>query len=110
MANIDSTSGLLYEVKRPVENKVYTVDFREIIKYGRTISSIDSVASQATGNVVEVSPLAIGATSISDRSVSAKLSSGTDGENYEVTVTVTDSEGCVHSDDVMIKVRKAGNV
>ena len=107
---IDKTSGLLFEVKRPTENKTYSINFKNIIPSGQTISSVDSVVATATGLVTETLALAVGTTSFTSTTVNAKLSAGTDGENYEVAVTVTDTNGDIHADDVMIKVRKAGSV
>jgi hypothetical protein len=107
---IDKDSGLLYEVKRPAENKTYSIDFKNIIPSGETITSVDSVVATAVGLVAETSALAVGTTGSSSTTVNVKLSAGTDGENYEVAITVTDANGDVHADDVMIKVRKAGNV
>lgn len=107
---IDKDSGLLYEVKRPAENKTYSINFKNIIPSGETITSVDSVVATAVGLVAETSALAVGTTGFTGTTVNAKLSAGTDGENYEVAITVTDTSGDVHADDVMIKVRKAGNV
>ena len=108
--NIDKDSGLLYQVKRPSENKTYSVDFKDVIPSGQTIASIGSVTASAIGLVTETAALVVGAMSSTNTTVNVKLSAGTDGENYEVSIEVTDTNGDIHADDIMIKVRKAGNV
>lgn len=108
--NIDKTSGLLYQVKRPAENKTYSIDFKDVIPDGQVIASVDSVAAAAVGNVTETVAFSVGSNTFAGTKVNVKLSGGTDGEDYEVSVTVTDDVGDIHADDVMIKVRKAGSV
>lgn len=108
MKKIDVTTGLVYEVMRPYENKSYTVHFDKILPDGVTLASVISVAIAASGNVAEITPLSSAAEAASGTKVSMKLSGGTDGEDYEITVKCTDSNGDTVGDDVMIKVRKAG--
>jgi len=107
---IDKNSGLLYEVKRPAESKTYSINFKNIIPAGQTIASVGSVVATASGLVTEAAALAVGTVGSSGTTVNVKLSAGTDGEDYEIAITVTDTAGDIHADDVMIKVRKAGNV
>lgn len=108
---VDEISGLRYVVKRPSENKTYTADLKYIMPDGRTIVSVDAVSIAATGLVLPaVNNLTSASSSHSGTQVSAKFDAGDDGENYEITITVTDDVGDVHSDDYMIKVRKAGAV
>lgn len=105
---IDVATGLVYEVKRPAETRKYTVDFSKVVVAGATILSVQSVDVTALGYVASVDPLTAGTISISDAKVSFNVAGGTDGDDYEITVNCTDSSGDILSDDVMIKVRKAG--
>lgn len=108
---VDETSGLRYVVKRPAENKTYTADFVDIIPQGRTIATVDTLTITAVGNVTpDVDSLTAGTPAASGTQVSAKFDAGDDGEDYEVTIHVTDDAGDEHDEDYMIKVRKAGKV
>lgn len=107
----DLTSGLRYVVKRPAEHKTYTVDLVDIMPTGRTIVSVDSVTITAVGNLdSSTDPLTSGTPSSSGTQVSLKLDAGDDGEDYEITIHVTDDIGDEPDDDFMVKVRKAGSV
>lgn len=108
-ARIDQTSGLIYTVKRPVENKTYSVDFRFIMPTSQTIASVSSTEVQPSGLVTETTALVVESTSISGTTIAAKLSGGTDGEDYEVKFVFVDGAGDIHSEDIMVKVRKAGD-
>lgn len=105
---LDSVSGLVYAVKRPIESRVYTVDLIKILPADVTITSVDSISITAAGNVDDTDTLTYANTAILNTKVSMTLSAGTDGEDYEVTLTCIASNGDLISDDVMIKVRKAG--
>ncbi len=105
---IDTNTGLVYEVKRPVEDKTYTVNFARVLPAGVTLASVDSVVITPLGLVTETSPLQSQSNSVSGTKVSANLAAGTDDEDYEIEITATDSNGDIVSDDVLIKVRKAG--
>lgn len=109
-SNFDSLSGLIYEVKRPVEERTFLVDFSRVIAAGKTIESVDDVASSTVGLVEGSQAMTVVAGSITGLKVAFKASGGTDEEDYEVTILLTDSDGDVVSDDVMVKVRKAGKV
>ena len=108
MTKIDTGSGLIFEVKRPYEAKSYTVYFDKILPSGVTLSTVTSVVAVASGNVAVVDALTVTDKAVSGTKVSMKLAGGTDGEDYEVTIKCTDSNGGIVGDDVMIKVRKAG--
>lgn len=105
---LDPASGLVYAIKRPVEARVYTVDLIKILPAGVTISAVDSISIAAAGNVEDTDTLTYAGTAILNTKVSMTLSAGSDGEDYEVTLTCMASNGDLVSDDVMIKVRKAG--
>lgn len=109
-SNIDDKSGLVFQVKRPVEERTFVVDFRKVIAEGKTIASISDITAAAAGLIEEAAAMIVTQTSVSGLQVGFKASGGSHGEDYEVTVKVTDSGGDVVSDDVMIKVRRAGRV
>lgn len=99
--NIDKTSGLPYQIKRPApETRVYSVNFKNLLL---TIASVTSV-------VPSDSSLTISNIAFTGTVVSFQAANGTDGKDYEITITVVDGLGNIISDDVMLKVRKAGLV
>lgn len=106
--NIDPTTGLVYQVKRPIEDKKYTINFDKILPSGVTVASVQSIAASPVGLAVEVEPLVVSVVSVSGTKIIFSASGGTDEEDYEVKVVGTDSTGDTVSDDVMMKVRKAG--
>lgn len=108
VTKIDQITGLVYEVKRPAETRKYTVDFTKVVASGVTISTVQSVGIAKLDNVIEIAELTAGSITISGTKVSFDVTGGTDGEDYEVTINCTDTSGDILSDDVMIKVRKAG--
>lgn len=85
-------------------------NFRKIIAEGKTVASVTDITAQPVGLVDEAEALTVVSTVVSGLLVGFKASGGSDREDYEVTITVTDSGGDLVSDDVMIKVRKAGLV
>jgi len=108
VTKIDKITGLVYEVKRPVETRKYTVDFTKVVASGVTISTVQSIGVAKLNNVTEVTALTADSITVSGTKVSFDVTGGTDGEDYEVTINCTDTSGDILSDDVMIKVRKAG--
>jgi glucan biosynthesis protein len=108
-ANIDSESGLLYQVKRPTETRKFSVDFKKLLETGVTIASVQSVSAVAAEKVTEIAALTTTNPASSGTKATFDVSGGTDGENYEITINATDSSGDVLSEDVLIMVRKAGS-
>lgn len=109
-SNFDAATGLVFQVKRPAEERTFVVDFSKVLGAGRTLASITDVSAAARGLVSESGALSVAAGSVNVTKVSFKAEDGTDGEDYEVTLVCTDNTGDIVSDDVMIKVRKAGLV
>lgn len=110
VTRIDADSNLVYAVKRPTEDKTYTIDFKNVLPSDVTLASVSTPGVVASGLATETAPLAVSDQAVSGSKVSIKIADGTDEENYEVTLTCVDSNGDTVSDDVMIKVRKAGAV
>lgn len=109
-SNIDANSGLIYQVKRPEESRKYGVDFARVLPAGGGLAAIELLSAAGIGLVDEVDPLVVAALNVSGTVANINVSGGTDNEDYEVTIKCTDSGGDIVSDDVMIKVRKAGLV
>ena len=110
MADIDKTSGLFYQIKRPApEVRKYSVSFSKLLG-AVNIASLTSVVATKQGLVGETSPLVISNQSFLSQTVYFSASGGTDGENYEITITIVDLNGDTIVDDVLLKVRKAGIV
>ena len=94
MRNYDSASGLEYEVKRPGESRLYDFDFTKLLSTGETIASVTSVTQTNRGNVAGSSDLTIGAPSDDGASLAqARISAGTDGEDYCLEAEVVTSGG-----------------
>jgi len=110
VTRVDTDSQLVYAVKRPAEDKTYTIDFKNVLPSGVTLASVSAPVVTAAGLVTEDDALTADDEAVSGTKVSVKIGGGTDDENYEVTLTCVDSNGDTVSDDVMIKVRKAGLV
>jgi len=108
-SKIDKKTNLLFEEKRVSETKRYSFDFVNLVESGDTIASVQSVTHQAAGNVAEVLALSANSPLATGTKVTAILGGGTHGEDYEITIKCTDSAGNTHEDDVLIKVRNAGN-
>ena len=105
-ALIDTTTGLLYQIKRPdPETRKYSVDFKKLLT---AVSSVVSVTPQPRGLVPEVSALTIADISYTGSVVFFRASGGTADEDYEIKLVVTDSNSNTIVDDIMIKVRIAG--
>ena len=109
-SNIDANTGLIYQVKRPEESRKYGVDFSRVLPVGSSLATIETVSAAAIGLVDEVTPLDVAALNVSGSVANINVSNGTDDEDYEITIKCTDSGGDIVSDDVMIKVRKAGSL
>lgn len=106
LLNIEKTTGLLYQIKRPSpEYRKYSADFR---KLASVISSVVSITPNKRGLVTEVLNLTVANITFVGTIVYFDLANGTDCEDYEVTIVITDTTGNTISEDILIKVRKAG--
>lgn len=108
MNAIEKTTGLLYSIKRPApEIRLYSVDFKKLTN-NSVISAITSITIAKRNLVTEITPLTVSNQIISNTIVLFNLAGGTDGEDYEITITVEISPTNIVSEDILIKVRKAG--
>ncbi len=82
--------------KKPNESKVYGIDFSSRLASGETISS-DTVSGG--------SGLTIGAESNSDGIVSFRISGGSAGTVYELTVSITTSANNIYEESVQLSVQ-----
>jgi len=108
VTKIDKETGLVYQVTRPVEKTTFQVDCTKQLASGDTPSNIISVAVSPAGLVVQAAPLVGGATSIDGAEIKVKLSGGTAGEEYKITIDFDTSFGDVRSVAFMVKVDEAG--
>jgi len=69
------------------------MDFSALLAAGETLSSVSSISQAARGNVQGAASLNIGAGSTSGSKVQFRISGGTNGEDYKITVVVTTSQG-----------------
>lgn len=89
--------------KQPSEKIVYDAPFGTMPS-GAAITSIDSITLLARGKVAEGAALAYSNQQFSGTIVQLTLSSGTDGEEYLITIKVTDSLGEIHEHEVEMRV------
>jgi len=109
MNNIEPGTNLLFAIIRPVEIRTISVDFKKF-GAGTLVSIVSPVPVTARGNVPAVTPLTVTSVTILGTVVTFKEQGGDDGEDYEITLTVTDNTNQTFSDDIVLKVRKAGLV
>lgn len=102
---IDAKTGLPYLTKQPSEDRLYEMDFAALLASGETISSVSSITQSARGNVQGSTSLSIGTGSASGSNVRFRISGGTDGEDYKITVVVTTSQGNTLEGDGWLYVR-----
>ncbi len=92
-ALIDAKTGLPYLTKQPSEDRLYEMDFSALLAAGETLSSVSSITQAARGNVQGAASLVIGSGAASGAKVQFRISGGTDGEDYKITVVATTSQG-----------------
>lgn len=89
-------------IKQPSESRLYTMDFAANCAVGETISSVTSFAADTpTG----ATALTVGGASCSGTTASARISGGTDGKQYKVTVLVLTSAGNTLEGEGILQVR-----
>jgi len=83
--------------KQPVEVKDFDIDYSEWLTAGDNVQSADIVVSP-TGLVVD-------SVFINDPRIKVWLSSGADGTQYKLTVTMTTADGRIKQDEFKIRVK-----
>ena len=91
----DFSSGIQYVVKRPSETRRYSLDFSNLLQ---TIVSLNSVS-------VDSLNLTVANSTFSGTVVQLDISDGIDGENYFVTVSVTDFLNNIITETIIVKCR-----
>lgn len=92
--------------KQPWEKRILEIDCTNALPTGVTISSIDIEAYD--DSEVDVTSTIIDTSSIDSNNVLVTVKAGTDGENYDLKVKITLSNGEQVEDDIKIKVREKG--
>lgn len=93
--------------KQPGEVEDYPIDFSDWLRAGETISSVSAVAACTT--TPSDTSLAVVNTTIATSAVNVRLSGGTDGETYKVTVTTTTGgtgAGRIDESEFTVKVKE----
>jgi hypothetical protein len=86
-------------VKQPSESRLYKMDFK------RSLDSEDKIMSVASV-VATPSTVVIGEAVSDDRHVSFRVSGGTSGESYNITVVVITSKGETIEGDGLLIVKE----
>lgn len=108
LAKKEDGTELRFTVFRPPEKKLISIDFAKQLPSGGVITSIVTTAVTPRANVTEVAALTFTNITFTGTVISGWIEGGTDEEDYEITLTLLDNSGQRHSDDIVIKVRKAG--
>lgn len=77
-------------MKRPAESRLYGMDFSALLASGETVSAVSSFAADTPAGATA---LTVGAPTVTSPAAFARISGGTAGYTYHVTVTVTTSLG-----------------
>ena len=102
---IDPNSGLEAFIKQPDESRVYTFEFAALLG-ANTVDTVVSVTGVNQGLVDGSAALTVGAgTDDNISKVQVRLSGGTDGEDYKIEATVTDSGTNTLQGEGMLQVR-----
>lgn len=95
--------------KKPSENKIFTIDFTNILELEETLTTINSVYS--TPSSLTITNQIINSTIVGEikpyKAVLFNLSSGENGYEYTITVKVTSNTGREIETDVVLSVIEA---
>lgn len=86
-------------IKQPGESRLYSMDFSGLLAAGETLASVDSVVDSPVGVTFDGSPVASGVYA------QQRISGGTSGIKYKVTMTVTTSAGNVLEGEGVLQVK-----
>lgn len=93
--------------KQPAEKYTVSIDFTGRLPASVTVSSgIVSAIKVSTGET-DTSVYSSASLVTTNTTASAILQAGVDGQSYQVTFTVTLSDGSILVEDALLKVRKA---
>ena len=91
--------------KRPAAVTDYDIDYSPWLRDGETIlSAVGTVV--CTSTPADVALVLVGITTTTS-AIRARISGGTAGQNYLVTITVTTTSGQIDPDEFFVKVRNA---
>lgn len=85
-------------VKQPSENRLFSMEFAPLMAEGSTLISVTSAASTPAG-------LTVGANAVSGTKATVRLSAGTAGVLYKVTMVVVDSDGNTLEGEGLLQVK-----
>lgn len=85
-------------IKQPSESRVYSLDFTANMSNDETISSIDSFTIAPAGPT-------LGTPSAAGKIVQNRISGGTDGTNYKITVVITTSDSNILEGEAKLFVK-----
>jgi len=100
----DPDTGLPVLEKRPVEQRIYQLDFTTLLS-GSIIASVTSVTFTNMGKVVSSTDITLEGITFSSRQVQVTLGAGQDLENYQITARIVDVTGNALQGDGMLHVR-----
>lgn len=90
-------------VKQPSESRVYTMDFSAQLAQGEVITGVTSVAYD--GPTGDTTLVISGIASYTDTTANQRISGGTSGARYDVTMIVTTSFGNTLEGEGVLQVK-----
>jgi len=80
-----------YLVKNPAASELFDFDFTDMVPAAATLSTPTATQISKANKVVGSSNLTIASANVSGKIVQARISGGTDGEDYLIRATAVDS-------------------
>jgi hypothetical protein len=100
----DPDTGLRVLIKQPSESRIYKMNFSDLMGDSPLVS-VSSLDSESQENVPGSANVDLGAASIVGPRVQFNIAGGIDGEDYKITVRVTDGDGNLIEGEGMLYVR-----
>ena len=101
---IDFATGLQVLHKQPAENRLYRMDFSNLLE-GSLLVAVDSLIAEKQNKVSGSADVIISEVHVHDAWVEFRVTGGTAGEDYKLTALARDGDGNVLEGEGMLYVR-----
>lgn len=89
----DPQNGLPVLVKRSSESRLYNFSGAKVLGAGVTIAGTPTITQAKRGNVTGSASVTVSGSTASGQVAQCRIAGGTDGEDYHMQATCTDSNG-----------------
>ncbi len=89
----DPQNGLPVLEKRASESRVYNFSGAKVLGSGVTLSGTPVITQAKRGNVAGSANVTVSGATVSGQTAQCRIAAGTDGEDYHMIATGTDSNG-----------------